>query len=308
MPNALRPQFALVLALTAACDPGAGAAPSTPGSDDAGPARPSTPGPADAGAGGAPDASALPPPEPAHCDRLFGVPNENTGLDASACAPVCDCGQAVYRPRTFDAAALAALRRATRLDAAAAPEGDPYATHDAPAEPPADGVCALRFEAGGYRASTYADEAAARADGAVPTHAGACGLCSSLADLATYVEQPDLTGPVRTCGLRHLADFDGLVRCIEALGFTRPCATIWAYNTEHTRARCGATCLAWLDRPYHLPDGGLNPCLLCDETESGPVFKAVAGRTRRNSGLPNAMCRPCDEVIRLAHDYPLGGP
>jgi len=55
--------------------------------------------------------------------------------------------------------------------------------------------------------------------------------------------------------------------------------------------------------PYHLPDGRLNDCLLCDEVQSGPVFKAVAGRTRRNSGLPNALCRPCSEVRPLVHAY-----
>jgi hypothetical protein len=39
------------------------------------------------------------------------------------------------------------------------------------------------------------------------------------------------------------------------------------------------------------------------EVQSGPVFKAVAGRTRRNSGLPNALCRPCSEVTPLEHSY-----
>jgi len=37
---------------------------------------------------------------------------------------------------------------------------------------------------------------------------------------------------------------------------------------------------------------------------SGPVFKAVAGRTRRNSGLASALCRPCESVYPLEHVYP----
>lgn len=48
---------------------------------------------------------------------------------------------------------------------------------------------------------------------------------------------------------------------------------------------------------------GSKPCIQCDEDRSGPVFKIVAGRTRRNSGLPNAICRPCSEVQPLVHDY-----
>ncbi len=56
-------------------------------------------------------------------------------------------------------------------------------------------------------------------------------------------------------------------------------------------------------QPYQLPDGALNPCLQCDEDRSGPVFKAVAGRTRRNTGIASALCRPCDEVSPLVHRY-----
>ena len=35
----------------------------------------------------------------------------------------------------------------------------------------------------------------------------------------------------------------------------------------------------------------------------GDVFKEVARRTRRSSGLPSALCRPCDEVYPLVHEY-----
>ena len=38
---------------------------------------------------------------------------------------------------------------------------------------------------------------------------------------------------------------------------------------------------------------------------SGPVFKAYSGRTRRNSGIPSGICRYCDGVVPVSHDYPL---
>ena len=63
------------------------------------------------------------------------------------------------------------------------------------------------------------------------------------------------------------------------------------------------TCIDALDEPYHLPDGTLNPCLTCDEQMSGPVFKAIAGRTRRKTGLASALCRPCDQVQQIVHVY-----
>jgi hypothetical protein len=96
---------------------------------------------------------------------------------------------------------------------------------------------------------------------------------------------------------------DEQMQCLRDLGFDENCARIWFYNTKHTQAKCQDVCMAALDQPYHLPDGTLNACLVCDEVESGPVFKAVAGRTRRNTGLPSSMCRPCSEVLPIVHEY-----
>ena len=93
--------------------------------------------------------------------------------------------------------------------------------------------------------------------------------------------------------------------CILDLGFTEPCAQIWVFNSLNTREACLVECLDALNKPSHLPDGSLNACLACDEANSGPVFKAVAGRTRRNSGIPSAICRPGDSVEAIYHDdYP----
>jgi hypothetical protein len=153
-----------------------------------------------------------------------------------------------------------------------------------------------------YDLVTYPSEEAARAAGAKVTHFGRCGVCSSLANLATYVRQNDLTAPVRECGLSGGSE-DEHVACLQALGFERPCAQAWYWDTVHTKEKCLGVCLAELANPYQRPDGTLNPCVQCDEDESGAVFKAVAGRTRRNSGLPNALCRPCSEVRPLVHAY-----
>lgn len=245
------------------------------------------------------------PNEPA-CEVLFGQPNERTGLDETRCQPVCEgCGSERFVPRVWDDTSLTALRSFELTEAPELLTSTPYDT--TPATPQPGAVCAVVVEdvaSRRYHVETFASSAQAVAAGAVITHADACGLCSSLTDLAVYASHPDLTDPVRQCGIANIGRFDGLLSCLEALGFTRPCAQIWAYNTEHTRDACGATCVRLLRAPYHEEDGSLNECLACDERESGAVFKAIAGRTRRNSGLANAMCRPCSEVIPLAHDYP----
>lgn len=236
-------------------------------------------------------------------DKLFGVPAPNTGLSDEQCGPSCGCigtekvatiptPELIARLRTFE------LSQPYELISA-----DPY---DQPApSPSAPGtVCAAHIQGTQYTLATYPSSESASAAGAVVTHFGACGLCSPLQDLTVYMENPDLTTPVRQCGLKSFSEGEEAVRqCILDLGFTEPCAQIWSYNTNHTRRQCLAPCYRALNDPYHKPDGSLNDCILCDEIKSGDVFKAVAGRTRRNTGLASALCRPCQDVAVLKHVY-----
>lgn len=238
----------------------------------------------------------------AECTALYGRPNENTGLSADQCGPACPCLDGWQAPEYTDAdiGALEALQPGTTFEPLSA---DPYTT---PEDFPLDetSVCAVTVNGGEYSLETFDDDAAAEAAGAQVTHDGACGLCSPLQDLAVYMRQGDLTEPVRACGLMGLSGGEeAQLECLRELGFTEPCAQIWGYNTTHTRTMCLQTCLDLLDAPYHEPDGSLNACLQCDEDISGPVFKAVAGRTRRNTGLASALCRPCDQVRRVVHRY-----
>jgi len=248
------------------------------------------------------------PAQPDGCAVLFGRPSAQTGLGDAQCRPSCACGATVWTPPAYGAAFVDSLVTAWAPESPFPPlSADPYASPAPPDDPPGT-VCAVlpTGPAGAaprpYRLDTWPTEAAARAAGARPTHFGRCGVCSTLANLAVYMRENDLTAPVRACGLSS-ATFEANVACLQGLGFDLPCAQVWAYNTAHTRSACLAPCLAALDQPYHLPDGRLNDCLRCDEERSGAVFKGVAGRTRRNSGLPNALCRPCAEVQPLVHDY-----
>lgn len=244
-----------------------------------------------------------------NCAVLFGRPNASTGLTGAQCRPECTCGEKTWVAPSYDDAFIQSLIDDWAL-AEPHPEvtADPYlASAPADADPP-DTVCAVlpgaEAKPRSYQLVTYASEVEARAAGASPTHFGRCGVCSTLADLAVFIRNNDLTAPVRECGMKGIAQGDSAtLACLRSLGFTLPCAQIWFYNTLHTRRACLDVCMNALASTYHQPDGTLNPCLQCDEAQSGAVFKAVAGRTRRNSGLPNAMCRPCAEVRPLVHDY-----
>lgn len=245
-----------------------------------------------------------PTPDPT-CTSLYGTPNENTGLDAGQCMPSVQ-GDSLWTPPMWNDDSLGQLRRWTLSPAFEVPSEDPYATEDPPTSIQG-AVCAVVVTgAQTYRLETFESAQVALAQGATITHGGQCGLCSSLADLAAYAGTQDLTEPVRACGIEGLGgDLEAVHDCIvRDVGFSAPCARIWAYNARNTQQQCLDTCLALLSAPYHTEDGALNACLACDEEKSGPVFKAIAGRTRRNSGLSTAICRPCETVWRLDHEYP----
>ena len=170
---------------------------------------------------------------------------------------------------------------------------------------PAGTRCGVRFERDQvhYRLSTFDNPAAALTAGYPVTHFGACGTCSTLQDLAVYLERPDLTAPVRRCGISWDASAD--LTCLEDLGFSAACAQTWLYNVANTRRHCFSVCIvSWIkgEGPTQ-KDGRLNDCLRCDEDRSGPVFKATAGRTRRNSGIQSSIPRPNEEIAPVVHDY-----
>lgn len=242
----------------------------------------------------------------ASCQGLFGRPNLASGLEPDQCTPVCTCGDEAWSPPDYSAAFTDALKTWTLVDPFPPVTSDPYAA-GTPAPEPSGVVCGVLPEPGAtrrYRLVNYESPEDAREARAFITHTGACGVCSTLADLSVYIEHQDLTEPVRKCGLDHLAGSqDEHVACLQKLGFTLPCAQVWYFNTRNTRAVCALECFSQINAPFHKPDGSLNTCLQCDEDKSGPVFKAEAGRTRRNSGLANALCRPCSDVSRVEHRY-----
>jgi len=240
-------------------------------------------------------------------ESLFGRPSSNTGLDASQCTDTCpDCDGGPFSPPAYDEAFVAGLRAWRLLDPPSPVHANPY--DSPPALPAADTrVCAVRIEdpeERTYRLETWPGARAAAEAGAIMTHDGACGVCSDLESLAVYAEVGDLTQPVRRCAVVGLLlGEERNLKCLYRIGFNAACASIWYWNTVNTRAACQDLCLQQVGDPYHTPDGALNDCLRCDEERSGPVFKAVAGRTRRNSGLATALCRPCAEVRPLSHRY-----
>lgn len=255
------------------------------------------------------------PGEPATCDHLYGLPTENTGLTDEQCKPIIDLpGMEYFEEPKYteqdiqkleDAVLLTDMReKFYNITENPYPNQDEYlGKHKETA------VCAFIVTEDGYDLETYDDDAAALAAGAQITHYGPCGLCSSMQDLAVYIREPDLTAPVRSCGViggigAPTEESLGKTRvCLAEIGFSDPCIDIWLWDIENTKTECIADCIFLLEAKHHDKDNDfkLNACVQCDEDKSGPLFKVMSGRTRRNSGLSSALCRPCETVQPMDH-------
>lgn len=235
---------------------------------------------------------------------MFGRLVTQSGLTDSQCRSSCGCGGALFTPTEFTPDRLERLTQWRLLDAPPDVSVDPY-TQPVPMVAP--GVCAVQVVDEGaktYRLKTYASMEEATAAGAKVTHLDSCGACSTLADLAVFGREADLGRRVQDCGVKTVtAGLEANVTCLTDLGLTPACARIWSYNTRFTRGKCLGVCFTLLDAAYHLADGGVNECLACDTREAGAIFRVAAGRTRRNTAVPSAVCQPCAEVPRITHDW-----
>jgi hypothetical protein len=94
-----------------------------------------------------------------------------------------------------------------------------------------DAVCAIQYNMTfvddnqcptEYRTLSYPSLQAAEADDAAAlTHYGSCGVCSSLQDLALYVQNPDLTTTGQECGIKGIADEESGINCFMDVGYTK---------------------------------------------------------------------------------------
>ena len=169
-------------------------------------------------------------------------------------------------------------------------------------------VCAYIYSgscpANNYEMITYPSTAEAVAAGAIVTHNGACGLCSTTQDLAIYLSE-DFTTAGKKCATKGLLNEAAGQKCYEAIGLTPECAKIWNYDGIYDGTTCLTACITHLMDPNNgpAPQCALNECLQCDEDMAGPIFSQFAARTRRRSGLVSEIIRQCSSIATdIVHD------
>lgn len=177
----------------------------------------------------------------------------------------------------------------------------------------------VNFEKQATCPSTYSlvtfnsEKEAEKTPGAVVTHTGWCGMCSTAKDLAVYMEKLDLTGPVTEC--LQKGEIAEILPCMLTIGFSLGCALVYLEDglitNFYNQNECGKTCVLYgADSPNGPPpDCTLNPCLQCNERASAAAgnagklpsdfFTTYAGRTRRNSGLLSNIVRACDSISHV---------
>jgi len=240
------------------------------------------------------------------CESLFGNQTTTNGLPEGASQPFCECGGISFSPPEYTESEIEHMASMRLENPIPLLTENPYRS-DEPLMVQPGAVCGVLLDPAdsmAYRLQTFDSEDDALDAGARITHEGNCGACSPLSNLAVYVGNDDLTGPARRCAARSfLVSEEESIACIQEIGFDQACAQMWYFNAINTRRACIGECAFAYNATYHNEDGSLNACIQCDEDESGPVFAAYAGRTRRSSGLPASLARPCSQVAQVVHDY-----
>lgn len=168
-------------------------------------------------------------------------------------------------------------------------------------------VCGILYssDCSDYSIENFEDQTMAEMAGARVLHMGGCGVCSTIQDLAVQMEFPDLRSPGEACAMRALTKFNDGVQCFEDVGFSPPCADLWAKTAVATATGCFGICFNSdaTDSPSNgpPPQCELDDCLQCDEDYTGPVFTRVAGLNRRSAGLLSDIARPCDTIADIEH-------
>ena len=167
-----------------------------------------------------------------------------------------------------------------------------------------------------YALVEYPSADAAKADGAVVTHTGNCGVCSSAADFAAYVESlKRQQSSLLLCGVsfnlsREPNRFDILIDCLSSsdrLGYSRPCSTQWAFATAAFVDECSSKCEFQADglvllNNKTLPGCPFTECWACAENVFQTVSVRYSGRSLQNSGIIEDIVRPCADFSNIVHD------
>lgn len=156
---------------------------------------------------------------------------------------------------------------------------------------------------------------AQEADGVKVIHSGPCGVCSNAIDFAVRMKTiDDLQSQSISCTFPYYFDrtFDNVVACYQKLGFTKPCATLWAHFSVTNLEQCQSVCAPVggkitmnQDLPPTCPFTDCIPC----SSQFTMAFNQLAGvyRSAYNAGFNDYIAFPCSMFTRIENLDPCEG-
>jgi hypothetical protein len=140
-------------------------------------------------------------------------------------------------------------------------------------------------------------------------------VCSSAHDLWVRIREfTELESNSVFCATSYTLSvgddrFEKMIQCYEEMGFTSPCATLWAHFGAVNAISCATFCFPNSQGVTTLnldpPTCEFAPCLACSQTPQAE-FDVLSGRTLQNSGITERIIRPCSAFSRVEHDYCVG--
>lgn len=160
-----------------------------------------------------------------------------------------------------------------------------------------------------YMVQSYPSREEAEADGAIVTHVGSCGVCSTTKDLAAFMSVKDITPAISKCLIKVTLfgiNLSNLIECVQELGITFQCANLLSLNAINLSQNCALRCQNSLIMGE--PNQGLAPacelsdCLQCANEFTLPIFESFAGRDPHRSGILGGYAYPCTENVNITHE------
>jgi len=149
----------------------------------------------------------------------------------------------------------------------------------------------------------------AEADGAIVTHVGACGVCSTMEDLAALMSIKDLTPAVSKCVVKVTLfgiNLPNLIECVQELGLTFDCANLLSLNAIQLAQSCSVRCQNSVFRGEPpqgpAPNCDLSDCVTCTNEFIYPIYEAFAGRDTHRSGILAGYARSCADDVDITHE------
>eukprot|EP00540_Astrosyne_radiata_P017432 CAMPEP_0116833406 /NCGR_PEP_ID=MMETSP0418-20121206/6418_1 /TAXON_ID=1158023 /ORGANISM="Astrosyne radiata, Strain 13vi08-1A" /LENGTH=356 /DNA_ID=CAMNT_0004462851 /DNA_START=32 /DNA_END=1102 /DNA_ORIENTATION=- len=171
-----------------------------------------------------------------------------------------------------------------------------------------------------YRVVQYDTVDDAVQEGASVIHKGKCGVCSNANDVGLRGSEIDFQQEILLCSLDYSLSgsnpnrFQALIDCMsdptKSIGFSEPCARLWAHYSALNFFLCSEPCASGLTGTisFNGPPPKCEPsdCRQCTIDLIQDIFDDLSGFTMNGAGFLEDIVYPCDEYYPIFHDPCIG--